>query len=565
MKKRIVSLLLCSLMTVSLLGGCGGSKNGTSGGSKGELPEDDPSKEITFSYWMPAQDYKLINSMNENPFVKYLNEKFNVNMEFQQPAIGSEADNFNLMMGTQDYTDIMEMTYNSTSLSTLYEDGVILDLAPYIEEYMPNYWNLIQTNDEIRRAAYDDEGHIFKILDLQDASRNQWGGLVYRRDILETMTGGNVQFPSGKDEPTTVEDWEYMLPLFKQYFEAAGMPDYACLIIPAVGYTSTGEIQNGWGATGTFGLDTDLKTVQFGPSTDYFYNYVEKMHEWYEKGYIYKDFASRTNDPFYMPNTSLTYGGAAGAWFGILQQVGDYMNISGDGYSLEFDVRAATGPLDTEHGVTPEMAGTHVTIEITAGYRCIASTCSEEKLVRIFKVLDYLYSEEGELLSTRGFTKEQAANDPVYQQVGLEDGAWWDNGDGTWSANPKFTEISGQYSEALLGQRIKCGTGKHYEEAINARTSHSDDEDAAAAVWVSYPNDRAWLNAIELNAEENKTFTKYYTAINDYVNTMIPKFIIGTEKLTPDSWDSYKKQLESLGIDEIVAAYQAAYDRYMKK
>ena len=574
MKRRIVSGLLCSVMLLGLLGGCGSSsqKNQASGvastegnASGGETLEDDLSQEVTFSYWLPAQDYKVINSMNEHPFVRYLNDKFNVTIEFQQPAIGSEADNFNLMMGTGDYADIMEMTYNTTALSTLYEDGVIIDLAPYIEKYMPNYWNIIQSNEEIRKVAYDDEGHIFKILQLEDPERNQWGGLVYRRDILETMTGGNVQFPSGNDEPTTVEDWDYMLPLFKQYFEAAGMPDYACLIIPAIGYTATGEIQNGWGATGTFGLDTDLKTVQYGPATDYFYNYVEKMNEWYEEGYIYKDFASRTNDLFYMPNTSLTYGGAAGAWFGILQQVGDYMNVSGDGYSLEFDVRAATGPLDTEHGVKPEMAGTHVAIENVASYRCISSGCSEEKLARILTVMDYLYSEEGDLLASRGLKAEQAANDPVYQQLGMEDGVWWENEDGTWSKNPNFIEKAGDYAEALQGFRISCGTGKHYEGAENDRTSHSDDEDAAADVWVSYPNDRAWLSAYELNAEENAVYAKYYTGINDYVNTMIPKFIMGTEELTPESWDSYKQQLESLGLNELIAAYQSAYDRYLAK
>ena len=37
------------------------------------------------------------------------------------------------------------------------------------------------------------------------------------------MTGGNVEFSSGNEEPITIEDWDYMLLLFKQYFEAAGM------------------------------------------------------------------------------------------------------------------------------------------------------------------------------------------------------------------------------------------------------------------------------------------------------------------------------------------------------
>ena len=90
------------------------------------------------------------------------------------------------------------------------------------------------------------------------------------------MTGGNVEFPSGNDQPVTVDDWDYMLGLMKQYFENSGMPDYACLIIPAKGYFDSGELLSGFGTTGTYMVIDD--TVYFGPYTDNFYNYLSKMH-----------------------------------------------------------------------------------------------------------------------------------------------------------------------------------------------------------------------------------------------------------------------------------------------
>lgn len=139
----------------------------------GDLPEDDESQTISISYWMYADDYKYYNSLSENPVVKVLNDKFNVKLEFQAPAKGSEADNFQLMMGTQDYTDIMDMTYCTESLGTLYEDGVILDLAPYLDEYMPNYKALIDSNDALKRAVYDDEGHLFSLAGMDDMDRTQ--------------------------------------------------------------------------------------------------------------------------------------------------------------------------------------------------------------------------------------------------------------------------------------------------------------------------------------------------------------------------------------------------------
>lgn len=563
--KKLLALLLCGTMSIGLLAGCGGTEK-ENPAADGSLPEDNPEEHITFTYWIYADDYKnLYTSLNDNPVVQYLNDKFNVTMEFQTPAIGSEADNFNLMLGTQDYTDVMNMSFYTESLGTLYEEGVILDLAPYLEEYMPNYYALLQSNDELRRMAYDDEGHMFTLYRLDDVTRNHWGGFVYRRDILETMTGGNVQFPSGNEEPTTVEDWDYMLPLMKEYFEASGLQDTACLIIPAIGYTATGELQAGWGATGIFGLGMDGETVEYGPSTEQFYNYVSKMKEWYDAGYVYQDFASRTNDLFYMPNTSLTYGGAAGVWFGILQQVSDYMSVPDAG--LNMDVRAVPAPLDTEHGVTEEMAGSRVTIAPAADARCISSTCDEEKLVRILTLFDYLYTEEGDNICRRGLTAELAADDEIYQKVGLEDGAWYEDENGNYCVNPKTLEADWpDYGMALKGERIAGGTGAPDEDPANkVRDYHNDAEDAASAQWTKYPTDRVLPSGVTLNAEENSVYQKYYTGIDDYVNTMIPKFIIGTEELTEETWNAYVEQLNALGLQELLEAEQSAYERYQER
>ncbi len=559
--KKTLSLILCLALILSCLASVGAAET---------LPEDDLSRHVDFSYWMYADDYKIYNSLDENPVVQYLNKKFNVTIEFQTPAMGSEADNFQTMLGTQDYTDVMNMTYCTESLNTLYNDGVILDLAPYLEQYMPNYYALLQKNAELRRMAYDDEGHMFSLYTVEDINRNQWGGLVYRRDIVDAMTGGNPQFPSGNDEPTTVEDWDYMLPLMKQYFEYSGMPDTACLILPAIGYTATGEIQAGWGATGIFGLSADGKTVEFGPATEYFYNYVAKMHEWYEKGYIYQDFASRTNDLFYLPNTSLTYGGAAGAWFGILQQLSDYMNISGDGWKLEFDVRAAAGPLDTEHGITPELAGARVTIDQGSSPRCIAAAVADEpeKLVRILTVMDYLYSKEGSEIADRGLTPELAKDDPIYQRVGLEDGAWWYDEDGNYMVNPKTLEPGWpDYGMSLNGQRINGGTDESKPRPVNKpRTYHDDAEDEGARVWTQYPATRVFsTTAISMNEKETEQANKYFGRLNDYVNSMIPKFILGTEELTPESWQKYLDMLNQLGLQEVLEARQSSYDRYLSR
>lgn len=560
--KKLLSLVLCfAMLAAMLLTACGSTKDDA-------LPEDDMSTPITISYWMYADDYKYYSSLNDNPVVKILNEKFNVVLDFQTPAVGSEADNFNLMLGTGDYTDVMNMVYCTESLATLYEDGVIMDLAPYIEEYMPNYWNLIQTNEALKKSVYDDEGHIFTVAQMDNINRTQWGGMVYRRDILETMTGGNVAFPSGNDEPTTVEDWDYMLPLMKQYFEYSGMPDTACLIIPAVGYMATGELQAGWGVPAVFGLSADGKTVEYAPATENFYNYLQKMHEWYEAGYIYQDFASRTNDIFYLPNPALTYGAAAGVWFGLLGQLSDRMSLPE--YNLFVDVRPLSAPLDTEHGITGEMAASHVSMDVIAANRCISTNVSQEKLVRIMKLLDYTYTQEGAFLLNRGLNAEQAANDELYTKMGYTDGAYWFNENGELCVADWFINANALGIEPMsfTGQRLlgKIDDTELDWPANKERTYLDDAEDNADAVWTMYGNTRVIPNSAgALTPNEADQFNSVFTDINDYVNTMVPKFIIGTEKLDEASWAEFIDRLNALGLQDLIDARQSAYDRFIAR
>ena len=228
--------------------------------------------------------------------MRYLNEKFNVTLKFQQPPAGTEADALSLMFGTGEYTDAIELSTYSGSWAELYEDGVIVDLADYLA-YMPNLVARMESDPNFRRTVIDDDGRMLTFRSTRDEPELIWGGLVYRRDILETMTGGNIQFPSGNDQPVTIEDWEYMLPLFKMYFEMAGMVDFAPLILPFNGCFPLGaEILNGFGSHPFYYLDGE--TVKYGPLDDGFYNYLKKMRDWYAAGYIYKDFASRTNDDY---------------------------------------------------------------------------------------------------------------------------------------------------------------------------------------------------------------------------------------------------------------------------
>lgn len=51
--------------------------------------------------------------------------------------------------------------------------------------------------------------------------------------------------------------------------------------------------------------------------------------------------------------------------------------------------------------------------------------------------------------------------------------------------------------------------------------------------------------------------------INDYYKEMFVKFVMGQEPL--ENFESYRAQLENLGLSRTLEIYQAAYERYQSR
>lgn len=564
--KKILAILLCLSLVMGSLSGCKKSEESNSDATNDaavtstpseaadKLAEIDYSTPAEYTYWL----YSTTGDYSKNGVVQYFGKKFNETFTFQQPPSGTEMDALNLMLGTGEYTDVIDTSYYSGSLTQLFKDGVIVDIAKYLD-YMPNFKALLESDDVFRKNTYNDDGQILRLPYTLSEEQLQWGGMVYRKDILQTMTGNNIQFPSGNDTPTTIADWEYMLPLMKQYFEAAGLPDYAPLIIPAKGYFDTGEMLTGFGTAPSYYVDNG--TVKYGPAQDSFYNYLVKMNEWYQKGYIYKDFASRTNDLFYVPNTSLTYGGAAGIWFGLSSQLGTAMSMPD--YGLNVEVEALKDPLDADHGVTKAANFAYSYKNDMPGGAMITTTC--EDVERLLASFDYLYSKEGSILKGYGLTADMGAADVAqYVENGLQDGTYSVEADGSFKFNSLLTLGGGTLAPADFIDVRLPGLGDNKYNIESAR----EEEKAGSVIWTAYAskdNTVKKLSGIIRTVDEESTYSTNQSKIDDYVNSMVLKFILGEEKLDENSWSKFKTQLESFGLNDNVAIQQAAYDRYVAR
>lgn len=77
-----------------------------------------------------------------------------------------------------------------------------------------------------------------------------------------------------------------------------------------------------------------------------------------------------------------------------------------------------------------------------------------------------------------------------------------------------------------------------------------------------YKVDTFDLSVLTLTQDEQDTYNDSWTDINAYITEWTAAFITGDKDVEAD-WETYIKGLEAMGMQEVVDAYQSAYDRYL--
>lgn len=66
---------------------------------------------------------------------------------------------------------------------------------------------------------------------------------------------------------------------------------------------------------------------------------------------------------------------------------------------------------------------------------------------------------------------------------------------------------------------------------------------------------------LPFNVEENRVIKDKGAAIKTYVDETTQGWIMGNTDVAA-TWDKYVNDLKAMGLDEVISAYQSAYDRY---
>ena len=142
-----------------------GAEPSSQGGAAGESGQTTAAEgEKSFSYWLSIHAFtaKTMTDHNDHPAAKRLEEQTGVFVEYINPAVGQELEQMNLLLASGDnLPDLMRFNFKQKyrgGVSAAVADGVLLDATKLIEENAPNFMAFINSDEDLRRGAYTDDG-----------------------------------------------------------------------------------------------------------------------------------------------------------------------------------------------------------------------------------------------------------------------------------------------------------------------------------------------------------------------------------------------------------------------
>ncbi len=497
------------------------------------FPLSEPATLTAWAMWIPGIE-QYVSSPMETAVFKEMNQRTNVTLEMSLASSPETAmTEINLIIASGDYPDLINnlQGYYSSGLDSAIEQEVIVDILDY-EDIMPNYFAKLRERDAMEDATTED-GHIGVVYQISKGSDTVQSGLTLRKDWMEEL---------GADAPTTYDELHDLLMQFKDKYNVS-QPLY----VPKSGTPDT--MFDGFGTELDYVMNNEMGSapwnyvdngngldVVFGFMDDSYYDILELMHSWYSDGLFSADYL---NNNYNVDADNLTSGDFA-CLFATEQSLNAgntfqahmwdaYPNVSLDGRKIR--------------------SSSETTSALAAQGYSITTTCENKELAAQW--LDYQYTDESYLLNNYGLEGQgfeyNDQGEPALTDLIMN------NPDGIPQAYTQFIYLS--------------VTGSFYLDNDRFKSNYCEEAKACNDVWQSaydYYDTPYNTRAISLTTEETERYVQIFSDISTYCNQAIAEFITGQNALTQESFDAFRENLTTMGIDDCQAIWQDAANRYVE-
>lgn len=563
--KRLLSLILVAMLVLGMAA-CGGEKTASSAPVEAgaventpeapkesavevpEMPEEPASAEesieepavqrpvvsyplfddvTTFTLWTSNSPdlSEIISDLNEYLVFSQLEQATNVRWDATLVSFFSSDEQFQLMVASQDYTDVVCRAIDSYTGGTdqAIEEEFLIDVSDLIDENMPNLLDWFDKYPELRKQMTTVEGNIGGFPKFYQEPSDVNEGALIRLDWLEEL---------GLESPKTYDDLHNVLTQFKEQKNAS-----APLVIP-VNTGVQGNLLYGYNIDNYYQVDGQ---VRFGPMQPEFKEYLTMMNQWYNEGLLSDSFP--TSQAEVLMDFSTILSGDTGVWCGSgTQSITQLLSMAAESQP---DMRITGMTNVTKDGDTAHV-GTESQI-LDSIMWSITTQCSDP--AAIARYVDYLYSDAGILLANYGVEGE------TFHYV---------------DGKPVLTELvtnNPDYSYNLALNIFTCDRQTPVPFIIDeqkARNDYSEDQSNAVAVWNEATDGLYNIprQGVNMTTKEQEEYNSIYSDIDTYMDETISKFVVGD--LSLDQFDSFVQKLKDMGIEDCIAIEQTAYNRYLE-
>lgn len=487
------------------------------------------------------------------PYVQFVdsNMKFNciddmeaatgVKLDITEVGSSTAGEQFNLMVASGDMTDLIPAReYYTGGITKAYEEEVIIDIAEFVEDNMPNYAGVLECLDEQTRNDTLNDGMMLAFSTINDGTYSG-DGMITRKDWLEDL---GIEFSGNL---ISLDEFTDMITKMHDAYGCAHtiyMTDGTIPVGAAFDTKLPALKGDGFMTFVTSDIFRRGDTVTSGWIEDGYREYLEWVLELMDNGLVDKNFLELSNDRGVM-NTAQGTGETA-VWTGNADKMEEIY-----GYTEDPNFKVTAVPNITKDPSEPYVWAQEKSLVSSQGGMSISASCQQPELV--CQWMNYFWTYDGYLMANYGVEGEGLKMDgdtPTFD----------------WQTPVTVTGANAPNAEMAL----ELFTAKRFVTfyADNDRLLPTFPESALAAVelWtLDAVDERNYPTSVEANftVEQNEAIAEYEGDLLTYASETCLKFLDGSLELNDANWDEYVKTCEDMGIHEIIAVYQDAYDAYI--
>lgn len=474
-----------------------------------------------------------IEDMATNQQTIWYEEKTGVHIEWIIPAAEDFETKLNLSFASGDYPDMYWGVNLSTAQTRMYADqGILIPLNDYLEEYAPDYAQVLKDYPDVAQAVTDPDGNVYSFA-RTDAGLHMrsWNKMFVYEPWLTQL---------GMEMPSTTEEFKDFLIAVRDN-DMNGNGDTTDEI-PLMGSTANSMVEYLMGAfevvSGTQKLNVKDGTVYASYMTDAYREGLRYIKSLYDEGLI-------ARDSFVQDGTQLK---------AMVSRADEMLVACAPGmYELAIaDLNGLPTAL-TDFTAIPPLAGPDGTQLVAfapmsvSGNAYITSACEHPEVAVAWN--NYWYTEEGMRVNLVGFegASYELSDDPSVlggtpswnftQVVESMQNLWW------YGSGPRLQTMDVRYTKT--GKETDLEYQLYVESMKYLDYFPEEYLPAMSSIWFT--------------SEQANELSMLESTISDYVNEMTTKFITGDRNVETE-WDSYLNELKAMQVERVIEIYQQIYD-----